>query len=259
MKRLLLAATAALVVAAAAQAQLIASEDDVRREARVMWLNQKRHMPIVHDQRVQNYVKCITNRVIAELPDEFDDVDWEVIVFDEDVTQASADANGKISVYSKLLQVADTPDALAVVLGHEIAHVTQGHVLERARKSARQNVWSTLGGAVVGSSDLREYLYYRVELPFAREHETEADLVGLDYMAKAGFDPRASVYLWKAMSAANAAQQQGQRRVAEMASTHPTDAKRLNDLASSLGPALAEYNAARDDGKRPNCSITGTG
>jgi predicted Zn-dependent protease len=255
-KGMLLAATVALVVTTVAHAQFVASEKEVRREARLVWLYKKRHVPVVPDERVQNYVRCIANRLIAELPDEFADVDWEVIVFDEDQTQAGADPNGKIEVMSGLLRVADSPDALAAVIGHEIAHVTEGHSMSRARKMARQEIWSTLGGAAMGSPDLvRQALTYGLAYPFVREQETESDLVGLDYMASAGFDPRAAVYLWKAMSAANAADE-GKYRVAEFLRTHPTDSVRLNDIAGALGPALATYNAAREAGKRPNCSIT---
>lgn len=261
-KGMFLAATVALLVGSVADAQFVATEKEVRRQDRVQWLYKKRHVPIVTDERVQNYARCVFNRVLAEIPaeakEEYADLDWEVIVFDDDSINAGADSNGKIELYSALLQVADTQDALAAVIGHELAHVTEGHTMERARKMARQEVWSTLGGAVTGSPEMvRQSLMIGFALPFVREHETEADLVGLDYMAKAGFDPRAAVYLWKGMSAANAAQE-GKKRQAEFLRTHPTDSVRLNDIASSLGPALATYNAAREAGKRPNCTIAST-
>ena len=260
-KGMFLAATAALVVTAVADAQFVATEKEVRRQDRVQWLYKKRHIPLVVDARVQNYARCIFNRVLAELPpeakEEYGDLEWEVIVFDEDSINAGADSNGKIELYSELLQVADTQDAVAAVIGHELAHVTQGHTMERARKMARQEIWSTVGGAVMGSPEMvRQSLFILSALPFVREHETEADLVGLDYMAKAGFDPRAAVYLWKAMAAAHQVQE-GKNRQAEFLRTHPSDSVRLNDIASELGPALATYNAAREAGKRPNCSIAG--
>lgn len=255
LKGILLAATAAIVVTTVAHAQLASSEKEVRRQDRVQWLYMKRHTPIHPDERIQRYVDCIAQRVLAEVPKEYADYEWETVVFDEDGVNAGADSNGKLFLLSGILQVADTPDAIAAVIGHEVAHVTEGHTMERARKQARQEVWSTLGGAVVGSPDLvRQSLYIGLALPFVREHETEADLVGLDYMAKAGFDPRAAVYLWKGMSAANAAQE-GKNRQAEFLRTHPTDSQRLNDIASALGPALATYNAAREAGKRPNCTL----
>jgi predicted Zn-dependent protease len=254
-KGMLLAVSTALLVTTVAHAQFIATEKEVRRQDRLQWLEKKRHIPIYHDERVQAYARCIANRLIAVLPPEFAEIEWEVIVFDDDLINAGADSNGKIDVYTGLLQVADTQDALAAVIGHEIAHVTQGHTMERARKSARQEIWSTLGGAAIGSPEtVRTGLFIGLALPFVREHETEADLVGLDYMSRAGFDPRAAVYLWKGMSEAHAAQE-GKLRQAEFLRTHPTDSQRLNDIASQLGPALAKYNAAREAGKRPNCTI----
>jgi predicted Zn-dependent protease len=258
-KRMLVAVTGALLVTTAADAQFVATEKEVKRQDRVEWLYKKRHVPIVADERVQSYARCIFNRVLAEMPaeveKEYGDLEWEILVFDEDSINASADSNGKIELFSGLLQVADTQDALAAVIGHELAHVTEGHTMERARKIARQEVFSTLGGAVIGSPDMvRQGLAIGFALPFVREQETESDLVGLDYMAKAGFDPRAALYLWKAMAAAMA-EREGKNRQAEFLRTHPTDTQRLNDIASSLGPALATYNAAREAGRRPACSI----
>jgi predicted Zn-dependent protease len=260
---------AALFGTVAADAQFVASEKEVKRQDRVEWLYKKRHIPIVEDERVQNYARCIFKRVLAELPEEttaqYGDLEWEVLVFDEDSFNASADSNGKIELFSGLLDIADNQDALAAVIGHEIAHITQGHIMARSRKAARQEIWSTLGGAVTGApNEIRAGLLYGSMLPFVREEETESDLVGLGYMADAGFDPRAAMYLWKGMAAASA-QRGGNNRQAEFERTHPTDDKRLRDIASALGPALAKYNAAREAGKRPNCSIataappTGTG
>ena len=253
-----LAVAMGLLVTVTAHAQF--SEAEVKRQDRVKWLDRKRHVPIVEDQRVQNYAKCIFNRLLRELPEEeakeYGDLEWEVIVFDEDSINAEADANGKISIFSGLLDVADTQDALAAVIGHEMAHVTQGHVMARSRKAARQEIWATIGGAATGAgSEIAQGLFYGSMLPFVRGEETESDLVGLGYMSKAGYDPRAALYLWKGMSAANA-QREGKNRQAEFTRTHPTDEQRLHDIASSLGPALADYNSAREAGKRPNCAIT---
>jgi len=86
-------------------------------------------------------------------------------------------------------------------------------------------------------------------LPFNRSQETESDLVGLDYMAKAGFDPRASIYLWKNMSAAN------RGAPPEFLSTHPSTDRRLDDLVKGLAPALVTYNQALESGRQPNCQL----
>ena len=77
-------------------------------------------------------------------------MDWEVVVFDDDGVNAAALPTGKISVLNGLLRVADTPDSLAAVLGHEIAHATQNHVMDRAKKGARTDMLVLLGSAAMG-------------------------------------------------------------------------------------------------------------
>jgi predicted Zn-dependent protease len=183
------------------------------------------------------------------LPPDQANVDWEVVVFDDDAINASANPDGKIAVLSGLLRVADTPDSLAAVIGHEIAHATEEHVMARARRGARTDMLVLLGSAATGIQQdmIRDGAAIGFSLPYAREQETEADLVGLQYMAKAGFDPRAAMYLWKNMSTAN------QGAPPEILSSHPSDDTRLNNIVKAITPALVQYNAARDAGKRPNC------
>jgi predicted Zn-dependent protease len=247
----LIGATLSLLTLSVAQAQLFVSEKEIRRAARVEWLSMKRHLPLAPDPRVQTYVECIANRLIAEVAPEHANVDWEVVVFDDDGINASANPDGKIAVLTGLLKVADTPDALAAVLGHEIAHATENHVMERARKGARTDMLVLLGSAATGIRQdmLRDGAAVGLTLPYARDQETQADLVGLQYMAKAGFDPRAAMYLWKNMSAAS------RGSPPEILSSHPSDDTRLDTIIKSITPALVTYNAARDAGKRPNCQV----
>jgi len=247
-------AIALTLLANAASGQFVVTEKEIKRQARVEWLGMKRHIPLEPDARVQKYVECVANAVIAQLPEKFANVEWEVVVFDEDEINAFADPNGKIGVYNGILRTADTPDALAAVLGHEVAHATQGHVMSRARKNARQEVWAMLGGAATGAPDVwRESIAIGLGLPYAREQETEADLVGLTYMANAGFDPRSAVYLWKNMAAAKEAD--SRERPPEFLSTHPSDQVRIDNMIKNLTPALVKYNAAREAGRRPACTI----
>jgi len=242
------------LLANAAYGQFVVSEKEIKRQARVEWLGMKRHIPLEPDPRVQKYVECVAKNVIGQLPPEFADVEWEVVVFDEDEINAFADPNGKIGVFNGILKTADTPDALAAVIGHEVAHATNGHVMARARKNARQEVWAMLGGAATGSTEVwRESIAIGLGLPYAREQETEADLVGLTYMANAGFDPRAAVYLWKNMAAAKEAD--SRERPPEFLSTHPSDQARIDNMIKNLTPALVKYNAAREAGRRPACTI----
>jgi len=237
-----------ILAAGTADAQLFTTTKELERQARVQWLMMKRHTPLAPDQRTQQYVQCITDRIIDVLDPEYGDLAWEVVVFDDDAANAFALPGGKVGVFTGILRVADTPDALAAVIGHEIAHLTENHVTERARRAARTDALVLLGGAATGMGDLiRTGATIGLTLPFDRKQETESDLVGLDYMAKAGFDPRASIYLWKNMSAMN------RGAPPEFLSTHPSSDRRLDDLVRSLAPALATYNAALEAGRRPNC------
>jgi predicted Zn-dependent protease len=251
LKWALVAAGAAFGIGSIAQAGILVSEKEILRASRVEWLSMKRHLPIEPDQRVQNYVQCIANRLIAELDEEHKAMDWEVVVFDDDGVNAAALPTGKISVLNGLLRVADTPDSLAAVLGHEIAHATQNHVMDRAKKGARTDMLVLLGSAALGVNRdmMSQGGAILMTLPYAREQETEADLVGLTYMSKAGFDPRAAMYLWKNMSAANTG------ATPEMLSSHPSDDTRLDNIVKAITPALVTYNQAREAGKRPNCQI----
>ena len=211
----------------------------------------KRHVRMDANQRVQQYVACIANSLIAVIDDKHKAMDWEVIVFDDDSINASADPNGKIAVLSGILHVADTPDALAAVLGHEIAHATLNHVMDRAKKGARNDMLIMLGSAATGVQEdlIREGATIGVELPFERSQESQADLVGLQYMSKAGFDPRGAIYLWKNMSEATKGNQPP-----EFLSSHPADGTRLNAIIKDITPALTEYNKAQAAGKQPNCT-----
>jgi predicted Zn-dependent protease len=251
LKWALVAACASFCGLSAVQAGVLVSEKEVRRAARVEWLSMKKHLTLEPDPRVQSYVQCVANRLIAQLEPEHKNIDWEVVVFDDDGINASANPDGKIAVLNGLLKVADTPDSLAAVLGHEIAHATLNHVMDRAKKGARTDMLVLLGSAAlgVGQDMVRDGAMIGLVLPYARDQESEADLVGLTYMAKAGFDPRAAMYLWKNMSAAN------KNQPPEFLSSHPSDDARLNAIVKAITPALVEYNQAREAGRRPNCQI----
>ena len=203
--------------------------------------------------QTNRYVNCVANAITAELPEPRD---WEVQVFKDDSANAFALPGGKIGVHTGLLDVAKNQDQLATVIGHEVAHVLASHANERVSTSyiastglqlaqvaageptpAKQQLFGLLGlGAQVG-----------VLLPFSRTQESEADLLGLDLMAKAGFDPRASIPLWQNMGAA------GGGNPPEFLSTHPSHQTRIGDVSRRLEIAMPIYEQAKQAGKRPRC------
>lgn len=247
MSALLAGMIASLAVVSTARADLFVSRKEIERESRVQWLDMKKHLPRA-DARTQRYVQCVTDDIIKVLPGEYENLDWEVVVFDDDQLNAFAMPGGKVGVFSGILRVADTPDALAAVIGHEIAHLTEDHVMARAKKESRGDALVILGSAATGlGSVVQTTTALLWNLPFDRKQESEADIVGLRYMADAGFDPRSALYLWKNMQKAN------QGAPPEFLSTHPADDRRLDDLVKNLTPALLKYNEARDQGKKPAC------
>jgi predicted Zn-dependent protease len=141
---------------------------------------------------------------------------------------------------------------LAAIIGHELTHATLGHTMDRMKRAARQDVWSMIGAAATGVQ-VREYLHVALALPFYREQEIESDVVGLERMSKAGFDPRAAIYFWKAF--VEHKESIGREDPPEFLSTHPPDQARIDNLVKNLTPALVNYNAAREAGKRPACTI----
>jgi predicted Zn-dependent protease len=232
-----------------ANAGLLVSEKEILRAARVQWLTMKKQMPLDPNPRTQRYVECVADRIINVLEKPYDSMPWEVVVFDDDATNAFAMPGGKIAVFTGIFKVADTPDALAVVLGHEIAHVTHDHVMERAKRESRSDMLVILGTAATGIPPdlLNQGAAIGLNLPYSRNQETEADKVGLLYMAEAGFDPRASIALWRNMSTLT------RGSPPEFLSDHPSDDKRMDGLVKSLTPALIAYNKAQEGGRRPVC------
>lgn len=261
MRRIGLFALAAVAVAAVgfsardATAQFSSRKSEIERAARLEWLDLKKHAPREPDPRVQAYVECVANSIIATLDAKTArQFDWEVVVFDNPEINAFANPQGKIGVFNGMLNIADTPASLAAVIGHEIAHATQGHVLSRSRRGVLVGLGAVLAGAAVPQihpNDIEQGAAVGLMYPYARDQESEADQIGLGYMAKAGYDPRAALDLWKSMRAAN----EGKPRPASFMSTHPADDIRMQDIVSKLTPALIEYNAAREAGRRPNCAV----
>jgi len=179
-----------------------------------------------------------------------------VNVFNDEAVNAFALPGGKIGVYTGILQVASTQDQLAAVIGHEVAHVLANHGNERvsvafAADSGLKMAQVLAGKATQQKAQLLGLLglgaQVGVLLPYGRTQESEADILGIDYMAKAGFDPRQSVTLWQNMAKA------GGKKPPELLSTHPSNATRIKGLNSRMERAMKLYKQARANNKKPNC------
>jgi predicted Zn-dependent protease len=170
---------------------------------------------------------------------------WESNVITSKEINAWAMPGGKIAVYSGLIdQLRVTDDELAAVMGHEIAHALREHGRERASQAMAQGVALSVLGIVVGASESSVQLAQvitdvTINLPNSREHEQEADRVGVELAARAGYDPRAAVTLWQKMA-----------RTAgggppQFLSTHPSPENRIRDLQGYAARVMPLYEAAR--------------
>ncbi len=198
----------------------------------------KKNEKISTDKKTIQYVQCVTDAILAVTPPQPDFDKWEVAVFDSDQVNAFALPGGKIGVYTGLLKVARTQDQLASVIGHEIGHVMANHGSERvssslAANSALQITSVALGAAGSQNADLIMAglglgVNVGVLLPFSRTHESESDLIGVQLMNKAGFDPNQSVALWRNMAKAS------KGAPPEILSTHPSHDTRISDLKTAI-------------------------
>lgn len=206
------------------------------------------------------YAQCIVDALVQQLPAEWQRLQWEAQAFAIAEPNAFALPGGKVGINTGLLRIADTPDKLAAVLGHEIGHVVYRHAGERISQQQLTQTGVALAGAYAGRNTSPEQVnlviaalgagaQVGVLLPFSRKHETEADVYGQRLMAQAGFDPQAAVELWQGMQAATGSE----GRPPRFLSTHPDPAGRIRALSDSAPGLRGVYEEARSAGRRPGC------
>lgn len=172
---------------------------------------------------------------------------WEVNVLNSRQLNAWCMPGGKIAVYSGLIELlALTDDELAAVMGHEISHALREHAWERASEAANTQLGFSILGAVLGANgaqmDAAGMAYKAMfALPNSREQETEADRIGVELAARAGYDPRAAIILWDKMARASSGDKPPQ-----WLSTHPSGEARQKDLAVYAEKVWPLYVDARD-------------
>ena len=165
--------------------------------------------------------------------------DWDVNVIQSDQANAFCLPGGKMAVYTGLIPVAQTQDAMAVVMGHEIAHALLRHGAQRMSQQKLAQI-GQMAGAASGLDPQQQQMAmaamgYGYLLPYARAHETQADEIGLMLAAAACYDPNQAIGLWERMSAAS-----GGQAPPEFSSTHPNPGTRIQTL-QGLMPKAMEY------------------
>jgi metalloendopeptidase OMA1, mitochondrial len=194
---------------------------------------------VASNPELNRRVQEVGRRIAAVSP--HPEWDWQFTLFDNDEPNAFALPGGKVGVNTGLFQVAKNDAQLAAVLGHEVAHAIARHGAERMS----QGMLSQLGAAAVGiGTGNAAYAELAVQaatlgiiLPYSRTQESEADHIGLIYMAEAGYDPREAVALWRNFESFGGARQP------EFLSTHPAPGSRIENLEDLMPEALEIYQA----------------
>ena len=174
---------------------------------------------------------------------------WEVNLIGSRQVNAFCMPGGKIAFYSGILdQLQLSIDEIAMIMGHEMAHALREHARERLAKTQATSIGIRLGSQLLGLGDLGNAAAslgaQLLTLKFSRSDETDADLVGLELAARAGYQPDASVSLWQKMGKASGSQQAG----LAFLSTHPSGPDRIRELQQNVPKVQGLYQAARKAG-----------
>jgi len=193
-------------------------------------------------------VRAIANRLIPQTTAFRPDAakwNWEVNLITAPEVNAWCMPGGKIAVYTGLIdKLKLNDDELAAVMGHEIAHALREHARERASEQMVTGGLISLGTSILGVGDLgkqgAQYAYMvGFGLPNSRTHETEADRIGVELAARAGYDPRAAISLWQKMA------QAGGDEPMKFMSTHPSREDRVNDLTVYSQRVMPLYDQSK--------------
>lgn len=234
------------------------SDAALAQEGARQMANIRANAPLVQDRATIDYVACVADAIVGVLDGDDAAMYWELAIVNQPDVNAFVMPGGKMVVKSGILSVAQNQHQLAAVVGHEVAHVTAHHANERATRGELTSYGVEVLALILGGG------YYNqtqgaygatsalgnlgIMNPFSRMQESEADVIGLRYMAKAGFDPRESVKLWQNMNSSSET-----AKVPEFLSTHPSGETRIESMVEHLPEMLALYNEAQAEGRNPDC------
>jgi predicted Zn-dependent protease len=240
------------VVGVDRQQRMAVSSEEIQGAATKQYaemMAEARKKGVLNQNQAQvNRVRAIANRIIPQVAAFRPDArnwDWEVNVLTLPEVNAWAMPGGKMAVYTGLIEKLNiTDDELAAVMGHEIAHALREHARERASEQMVAGGLISVGSALFGVGDLgqkgAEYAYMGLlGLPNSRRHETEADRIGVELAARAGYDPRAAITLWQKMG------QQAGGEPPKFLSTHPSREDRMSDLTNYSAKVMPLYEQAK--------------
>lgn len=233
------------------------SDDELNHMGITSFEQMKKEIPISSDKATNDFVLCVADAITANVPKSAHQGDWEVVVFDSEQVNAFALPGGKIGVYTGILNVTENQDQLAAIMGHEVGHVLEHHSNERLSADKLSNVGLAVAAIAIGASEVENKglwvaglgigVQYGVIMPYSRSHESEADIVGQDLMARSGFDPQASVKLWQNMAKLS------KSSPPEFMSTHPSNETRIKQLNNHLTVSQPYYQNEKQRGSLPKC------
>jgi len=208
----------------------------------------KKEVPISKDPKVNELVQRVGKRIaaVATLPN----AQWEFVVFESKEANAFCLPGGKVGVYTGILPVTKDDAGLATVIGHEVAHAVARHGGERMSTAMGLQTAGAVAGAILGSTRYANYgpafnqvygtgAQLGVALPHSRAQESEADHIGLLYMARAGYDPENAVAFWQRFASFN---KQSGSETPWFLRTHPLDETRIRQLQQWMPEAKAQLN-----------------
>lgn len=199
--------------------------------------------PVIANSPQALMVERVGRRILAVVDPAA--ADWEFVLFEDAEPNAFALPGGKVGVNTGLFRVAGNEAQLAAVIGHEIAHVTARHSAERMSRDLLTDLGlgalSGLGANEQAVGLVAQAATLGVVLPFSRDQESEADRIGVMYMASAGYDPREAIALWHNFASL------GGERPPKFFSTHPDPERRIARLEALMPEALALYQRRADE------------
>jgi predicted Zn-dependent protease len=209
----------------------------------------KQETPISKDPEVNALLQKVGKRIAAVAP--LPNAQWEFVVFESKEANAFCLPGGKVGVYTGILAITKDEGGLATVVGHEVGHAVAHHGAERMSQQMLQQTGGAALATGLSSTDPRlqaaaTTVYglgsqVGVMLPYSRKHESEADELGLIYMARAGYDPEAAVLFWQRFADYNRAAGDTTPTIFR---THPTNKSRIEQIQAWLPKAKAQYKPA---------------
>ena len=224
---------------------MMASTEDVNRLSAASYSEQnqkaKEKNILVTSGPTYDRLKLIANRLIPQTEVFRDDTrqwDWQLTLINAPTLNATCAPGGKITFYTGIIEQLNlNDDEIAAIMGHEIAHALREHGRERVSQAAAQNVLVNIATALAGPygsavSAANQVAHYAIVLPNSRENESEADAIGLELAARAGYNPMGAISVWQKMLKATK-----DKNSPEFLSTHPSGETRIEQL-TALMPAV---------------------